>query len=76
MLVSQVAQSIKTVLLSSPANAQLLDEPGGMEFDHISMGQSRVKMLIRDDVVKVKVKCGKGWFKREAFEDHPDVINM
>ena len=76
MLVSRVEQSIKAALLASPAKAALLSEPGGLEFEQINMGESRVRMVIEDDVVKVKVKCGKSWFKKEDFEDHPDVINM
>jgi hypothetical protein len=42
----------------------------------MTLGESRIRMLIRGDVVILKIKSGKAWFTTTPFEKHPDVINM
>ena len=81
IMVQQALKTVLTRLMSSPAEAAYLPRLEGMEFDHMTLGQSRIRMLIEEDVVKVKIKCSKRWFEGcyaegTPFEEHPDVINM
>ena len=62
-------------LTQSPAEAARLGELEGMPFDHAILGQSRIRMLVRGDVVTIKIKAGNPWLKA-PFEQHLDVINM
>ncbi len=80
MMVNQAINNVLNKLRTSPAYAAHLLRPEGMEFDHMILGQSHVRMLIEDDIVKIKIKCGKVWFQKywidEPFEEHPDVRHM
>ena len=76
MMIKQAINAILTKLDESPALAIRLAEPAGLSFDHMTIGKSRVRMLIEDDIVKLKIKCGKDWFLIKKFEEHLDVINM
>jgi len=76
MMIKQAINTVLTKLDMSPGLAIRLAEPGGLDFDHITIGKSKVRMLIEDDIVKLKIKCGKDWFLFKKFENHPDVINM
>ena len=76
MMVKQVLNSILVQLGESPALAARLSELKGMSFDHTTLGAGRVRMVLIEDIVKVKIKVGKDWFGRQSFEEHPDVINM
>ena len=74
-----VKQALKSVLLKldhSPAYAVKLPLYEGMAFDHPTLGESRIRMLIEGDIVKIKIKAGKYWFKKEPFEEQADVIYM
>ena len=73
--VKQALNSAIITLVQSPAKAAHLDALEGMAFDHMALGESRVRLLIQDDVVKLKIKAGKPWFN-VPFEEHPDVIHM
>ena len=75
IMVNQAIHSALNKLTQSPAEAARLSELEGMAFDHMMLGESRIRMLIQDNVVKLKIKCGKPWFGT-PFEKHPDVINM
>jgi len=76
MMIKQAVNAVLTKLDTSPGLAIRLAEPGGLSFDHMTIGKSRVRMLIEDDIVKLKIKCGKDWFLLKKFENHPDVMNM
>jgi hypothetical protein len=81
MMVKQALHSVLIKLDQSPAYAVKLPLLEGMTFDHPTLGESHIRMLIEDDIVKVKIKAGKGWFKKgwildDPFEDHPDVNYM
>lgn len=81
MMVNRALNRILYELDHTPAYAVYLPQLRGMGFDHPILGKSRVRMLIEDDRVKIKIKCGKNWFKKYGvkdypFEKHPDVINM
>ena len=47
-----------------------------MAFDQINLGTGCVRLLVRDDVARIKIKVGKEWFDGKPFEKHPDVQNM
>jgi hypothetical protein len=73
MLTKHVFATILTKLDQSPALASRLPFEGGMEFDHLNLGSGRVRMLIRDDIVTLKIKVGED---AKRFENQPDVRNM
>ncbi len=81
MMVNQAINNALNKLRTSPAYAAHLVRPEGMAFDHMTLGESHIRMLIEDDIVKVKIKAGKVWFKDywlidKPFEEHPDVRHM
>lgn len=72
----QALSSVLVLLDSSPVLAARLSEFEGVRFDHPTLGQSHVRMLIEDDIVKLKIKAGNDWFVTSEFKTHSDVINM
>lgn len=76
IMVKQALNSILQKLSRSPAYAAKLPLAEGMAFDHPTLGESFIRMLIEDDIVKVKIKCGPRWFWNKPFEEHPDVNYM
>jgi hypothetical protein len=76
MMVNQALNTIIYKLDASPALAAKLSEYAGLDFDHMTLGPAKVRMLIENDVAKIKIKIGKDWFNKQNFEHHPDVINM
>ena len=75
-MVKQAFKSILVKLDHSPAYAVKLPLVEGMAFDHPTLGESRIRMLIEDDIVKIKIKCSKHWFSKEPFEKQDDVLYM
>lgn len=80
IMVKQAFNSALIKLGHSPAYAAKLPLMEGMMFDHPTLGQSHIRMIIEDDIVKIKIKSGKAWFKKgildDPFEEHPDVNYM
>lgn len=76
MMVKQVLNTVLVQLDQSPALAVKLSRLKGMSFDHMTFGPGRIRMVLTKDIVKVKIKVGKGWLGLDKFEKHPDVINM
>ena len=72
-MVKHVFATILTKLDRSPALASRLPLEEGMAFDHLNLGPGRIRMLIRDDIVTVKIKVGES---SEGFANQPDVKNM
>ncbi len=72
-MTKHVFATILTKLDRSPALASRLPFEEGMAFDHLNLGAGRIRMLIRDDIVTVKIKVGES---SKGFEDQPDVKNM
>lgn len=72
-LAKHVFATILTKLDMSPALASRLSSEYGMAFDHMTLGPGRIRMLIRDDVVTVKIKVGEN---SAGFESHTDVKKM
>lgn len=73
MVVKQILNTILHQLEMSPALAARLDDLSGMQFDHMTLDKGKVRMIIEDDIVKLKVKIGSNI---KDFEEHPDVIGM
>ena len=76
IMVKQALNSVLQKLMHSPAYAAKLPLTEGMAFDHPTLGESYIRMLIEDDIVKIKIKCGPRWFWNESFKEHPDVNYM
>jgi hypothetical protein len=76
IMVQQAFNSVLYRLGRSPAYAVKLGLYEGMAFDHPTLGESRIRMVIEDDIVKIKIKAGKKWFEDQPFEEYPDVIYM
>jgi hypothetical protein len=76
MMVTQAFNNLLNTLNQSPALAEDLSKLEGMEFNHMTMGTSRARMLIEGDIVKLKIKASDGWFTFKPFEKHDDVKNM
>ena len=64
MATKQALNGILSQLEQSPAKAVRLTDIKGLEFMHISLGPGRVQLLFDDDVVKIRIKVGRGWFYR------------
>ena len=73
MLVNQTFEGILTKLDGVPQLASKLSDLAGLEFDHISMGKGRSRLVIGDDIVKVKIKIGS---IVRRFHTQQDVIDM
>ncbi|MEJ5259666.1 MAG: hypothetical protein WHS88_05700 [Anaerohalosphaeraceae bacterium] len=76
MMVNQLLQTVLIKLEQTPAMAARLSWLEGLEFDHPTLGQSRIRMLILNDIVKIKIKASPAWFRHNPFEKHPDVMYM
>jgi hypothetical protein len=69
MMAGQGMGSLLTRLDGSPAIASRLSEPNGLEFEHTSFDKGRLRMVIDNDVVTVRMRLGsfgKGW--KASFE--------
>lgn len=58
LLINQVFGAILYTLDNSPAQAAILSEESGAEFNHISFGKGKIRMLAEDDIVTVKIRLG------------------
>jgi hypothetical protein len=58
MMVGQGMGSLLTKLDGSPAFAGRLSEPNGLEFEHTSFDKGRLRMVIDNDVVTVRMRLG------------------
>ena len=76
LMVDQAFNSILIKLQTNQALAAHLPWLEGMEFQHPILGESRIRMIILDNIVKIKIKCSPAWFKKKPFEQQPDVIYM
>lgn len=69
-----VNQAFETVLVKldaepgSPALARRLSEQSGLEFEHISLKKGRIRMVVVDDIARVKIRLGSFVKKRIGGE--------
>jgi hypothetical protein len=59
MMINQTFERILYVLDQSPALAERLDQPNGLDFDHLTMGKGRVGLKLEGKIVKVKIRIGR-----------------
>jgi hypothetical protein len=72
-MVNQSFSRILQILEDMPVLASKLTELDGLDFDHIVLGKGKIRMVIRDDIVKVKIKIGS---ITNNFKRHKDVLAM
>lgn len=60
MMINQTFERILYVLSQSPALAQRLSEPKGLQFDHPTLGenQGHIRMTLEGNVVTIKLRIG------------------
>ena len=58
MLINQAFEMILLKLEASPVLATKLSQAGGVEFGHMSFDKGKVKMVVADDAVTVKIRLG------------------
>jgi hypothetical protein len=58
MLINQALEAVLVELNSSPVLATRLSEPAGVDFSHINLGSGRIRSLVEDDIVTVKMRLG------------------
>lgn len=58
MLINQAFEVILRELDSSPVLATRLSQPGGVEFNHINFDKGKIQMIVRGNVVMVKIRLG------------------
>jgi hypothetical protein len=61
MMINQTLERILYILNQSPGLAEKLSEKNGLDFDHLTLGNGRVQMILNGKVVKVKVRIGSLW---------------
>ena len=57
-MTGQGVESLLVKLNASPALAARLSEPNGLEFDHINFDKGKLRMVIDNDIVTVKMRLG------------------
>ena len=64
MMARRVVNTVITLLDQNPAYAIKLDQPNGLDFDHIVFGKSRARLTITGDIAKLTIKVGTTFFNR------------
>jgi hypothetical protein len=67
MMAGQGMESLLNKLDESPALAIRLSEPNGLEFEHTSFDKGRLRMVIDNDIVTVRMRLGSFVKKQEKF---------
>jgi len=71
MLINQAFEAILRELDSSPVLATRLSQPGGVEFNHINFDKGKIQMIVRGNVVMVKIRLGAFAYMLEAQKSKP-----
>lgn len=58
LLINQVFGTILYTLNNSPAQAAILNEESGVEFDHINFGKGKIQMFDEGGIITVKIRMG------------------
>jgi hypothetical protein len=58
MLINQTLELILAKLYSSPVLATKLNSDGGLDFDYISFGKGKIRMVVKDDTVAFSMCFG------------------
>ena len=75
MMAGQGIEGLVTKLDASPALAARLSEPNGLEFDHINLDKGKLRMVINDDIVTVKMRLGSYEKRGKAGSDGLDAMD-
>ncbi len=62
MMARRAVNTVITKLDQNPAYAIKLDEPNGLDFDHIILGKARARLVITDDIAALTIKVGTTFF--------------
>ena len=58
MMARRAVNTVITRLDQNPAYAIKLDEPNGLDFDHIILGKARARLILTDDIAVLTIKVG------------------
>lgn len=58
LLMNQLFGTVKLELDKSPVLAKRLSSKSGVEFNHISLDKGKIRMVVEDDIVTVKIGLG------------------
>lgn len=75
MMAGQGMESLLTKLDASPALAVRLSEPNGLEFEHINFDKGKLRMVIDNDIVTVKMRLGSYEKRGKAGSDGLDAMD-
>jgi len=64
MMARRVVNTVITRLEQNPAYAIKLDEPYGLDFDHIMLGKGQARLVITDDIATLTIKVGTTFLNR------------
>ena len=66
MMANQTLERIIYILKASPALAGRLDGADGLDFDHLTLGKSKVGLTVDDNVARIKIRIGRvKWLWKE-----------
>ena len=73
MLMNQTFEMIFLRLESSPMLAGMLSHESSLEFEHRSFDKGKIRMLVENDVVKVKIRVGEvaRWMGHKPKKSRP-----
>jgi hypothetical protein len=69
MMLNQTMERVLYVLKESPTLASKFDDPNGFNFDHPTLGKSRVGMTLNGDIVKIKIVTAGMWLQKLWRQD-------
>jgi hypothetical protein len=64
MMARRTVNTVITLLDQNPAYAIKLDQPNGLDFDHIVLGKGRARLTITGDIARLTIKVGTTFFNR------------
>ena len=62
MMARRVVNMVITKLEQNPAYAIKLDEPNGLDFDHVMFGKGQARLTIEGDIATLTIKVGTTFF--------------
>ena len=68
MLINQGLETVLVRLESSPVLASKLSDSAGLEFDHISYNKGKIRMVVEDNTVVIKLRLGSAANKFEQTD--------
>jgi hypothetical protein len=75
MMMGQEMESLLIKLDASPAIAARLNEPNGVEFEHTSFDKGKLRMVIDNDIVTIKMRLGSFEKSGKLSFEHLDAMD-